>query len=447
MTNEKFKEKMKNPVLPYLNRMQKEMKNVFPKEYDIIMELLTKKQLSMKRITIRKKYGLSNYSASVVIDFFNYLQSLRKNNDIFNPKDTKIKNNYLYKWFIDYDSDSDSDKENSVEENNKIEEEVITMQKENKQIKQKITKEIVIKTKEILKNHTIKEAAEIINISTSSIFRIKNGQYDHLLENDMITNSSENKKESNYSSKEDKLDTEDFNTEDSIYIPRTYSCRQKFINFIECGLIKYRHSMPVDLFIFNKSLTDKEMSDFIYLDKLINKFIDDNVTFDKNGRALESLKLYATGLQCALAAVIKVCSYRKIGLEVMHYNPISCTYLSQKIFDASDLNNIINLKRYSHEIFYYDCNINDLTNSEYIYELRLVVPNQYNDTTLYSESTLSDDFYKILQFYKLIILDIATSLNNEFVSIRSYKKSDETKKFEFERQLLYSNNYQRIENK
>ena len=207
---------MKNPVLPYLNRMQKEMKNVFPKEYDIIMELLTKKQLSMKRITIRKKYGLSNYSASVVIDFFNYLQSLRKNNDIFNPKDTKIKNNYLYKWFIDYDSDSD--KENSVEENNKIEEEVITMQKENKQIKQKITKEIVIKTKEILKNHTIKEAAEIINISTSSIFRIKNGQYDHLLENDMITNSSENKKESNYSSKEDKLDTEDFNTEDSIYI-------------------------------------------------------------------------------------------------------------------------------------------------------------------------------------------------------------------------------------
>ena len=57
--------------------------------------------------------------------------------------------------------------------------------------------------------------------------------------------------------------------------------------------------MPVDLFIFNKSLTDKEMSDFIYLDKLINKFIDDNVTFDKNGRALESLKLYATGLQCA----------------------------------------------------------------------------------------------------------------------------------------------------
>ena len=131
----------------------------------------------------------------------------------------------------------------------------------------------------------------------------------------------------------------------------------------------------------------------------------------------------------------------------MHYNPISCTYLSQKIFDASDLNNIINLKRYSHEIFYYDCNINDLTNSEYIYELRLVVPNQYNDTTLYSESTLSDDFYKILQFYKLIILDIATSLNNEFISIRSYKKSDETKKFEFERQLLYSNNYQRIENK
>ena len=91
----------------------------------------------------------------------------------------------------------------------------------------------------------------------------------------------------------------------------------------KAGLCSDRHEMNVDTFIYG-TLTEEEMFDY---SKLYNKAIE---FIEKLPSKV--LHLYCTGIQCALAAVIKACHDKKVTLSLFHYNAHMSTYMRQDMW-------------------------------------------------------------------------------------------------------------------
>lgn len=94
------------------------------------------------------------------------------------------------------------------------------------------------------------------------------------------------------------------------------------------GLCADRHEMNVSQFIFG-TLTEKEMFNYPLLYNKAMAFIADNCP----GKILH---LYCTGMQCALASVIKACHDSKCTLSLFHYNASTSTYLRQDMWKYND---------------------------------------------------------------------------------------------------------------
>ena len=86
------------------------------------------------------------------------------------------------------------------------------------------------------------------------------------------------------------------------------------------GLIRNRHQMPVDDFIFDviDDVTDLDWLHQVSLDKL---------------KCLSSDKLgiYVTGLSTALVAALNTCRYLGIDVELYHYNRDTDSYYAQQV--------------------------------------------------------------------------------------------------------------------
>ena len=86
------------------------------------------------------------------------------------------------------------------------------------------------------------------------------------------------------------------------------------------GLIRNRHEMPVDDFIFETidDVTDLDWLHQVSLDKL---------------KCLSSDKLgiYVTGLSTALVAALNACRYLGIDVELYHYNRDTDSYYAQQV--------------------------------------------------------------------------------------------------------------------
>lgn len=93
------------------------------------------------------------------------------------------------------------------------------------------------------------------------------------------------------------------------------------------GLCSDRHEMNVDTFMYG-ILTEEEMFDY---PKLYNKAIE---FIEKLPSKV--LHLYCTGIQCALAAVIKACHDKKVTLSLFHYNAHVGTYMRQDMWKYSE---------------------------------------------------------------------------------------------------------------
>ena len=101
---------------------------------------------------------------------------------------------------------------------------------------------------------------------------------------------------------------------------------------IKCITCSERHlSMPNVKNIFGVQVSAKEMFDFEALQTKAEKFIKENISFI-NGKALDSLELYITGLTVLTTAVIVACNKLQVNLVVMHYDRDSRTYKGQQIF-------------------------------------------------------------------------------------------------------------------
>lgn len=86
------------------------------------------------------------------------------------------------------------------------------------------------------------------------------------------------------------------------------------------GLIRNRHQMPVDDFIFESinDVTDLDWLHQVSLDKLRNL-------------SSSNVGIYVTGLSTALVAVLNACRYLGINVELYHYNRDTDSYYAQQV--------------------------------------------------------------------------------------------------------------------
>lgn len=97
---------------------------------------------------------------------------------------------------------------------------------------------------------------------------------------------------------------------------------------VKVGLCADRHEMNVDKFIYG-TLTENEMFNYPLLYNKAMTFIADNCPN-------RILHLYCTGIQCALASVIKACHDSKCTLSLFHYNAATSTYMRQDMWKYTD---------------------------------------------------------------------------------------------------------------
>lgn len=116
-------------------------------------------------------------------------------------------------------------------------------------------------------------------------------------------------------------------------------------NIVRVGLIKDRHSMPVQEYIFDRVIN---VFDYEYMTNVVNSFLRTRMDIEiTEGIALnqcdleavpiikgkKKLVVYVTGLTSATAEVIKWCAKHGVSLTLMHFDYSTGGYRSQVIFD------------------------------------------------------------------------------------------------------------------
>lgn len=116
-------------------------------------------------------------------------------------------------------------------------------------------------------------------------------------------------------------------------------------NTLIVGLIKGRHPLPVDEYIFNEAITD--VHDYEAIAKTIKDFIKNRVGVGTcTGQALDSndytdiqlfcgmkkLEVYVTGLTPVTVELVKWCAYNGITLTLMNFDTATNSYKAQEVF-------------------------------------------------------------------------------------------------------------------
>lgn len=112
---------------------------------------------------------------------------------------------------------------------------------------------------------------------------------------------------------------------------------------VRVGLIKGRHEMPVNEYIFDEI---EDVLDFNKMNETIYSFLENRVGISivtSTGinqidysdvtclKGNKKLIVYCTGLTAAVAQLIKLCMLNGISLSLMHYNRDNDDYVEQII--------------------------------------------------------------------------------------------------------------------
>lgn len=115
---------------------------------------------------------------------------------------------------------------------------------------------------------------------------------------------------------------------------------------IVAGLIKGRHELPVEEYIFEKI---DDPSDIDAIEKVATDWVEKNCSIDiVLGKGINQvsdyypdtlihkgkvkLVIYVTGLTVALTAVLKACALNGVRTVLMHYNSSTGEYVEQYMF-------------------------------------------------------------------------------------------------------------------
>lgn len=169
-------------------------------------------------------------------------------------------------------------------------------------------------------------------------------------------------------------------------------------NVVECTLVSKRHDpvSGVKLNVF-ETFDTKLMFDYSKQEEIMKEFIDKNFTF-KNGKSEQILKIFCTGIQCALGSALKVCFERNVPVILMHWNNMTCRYVSQEI--TGKIENVIEpnpVLRYFTDL--YTINPNDVINlkkHDTFYLITVVYNNQKTNVIFIDEDEAWLEYRKIL---------------------------------------------------
>lgn len=214
-----------------------------------------------------------------------------------------------------------------------------------------------------------------------------------------MTESYKNKKDKVPSTEKKKSQKDSKNT-------KSDDKKKSFDNtrIIKVGLIRNRHIMPVDNFIFD-SIPDDMIFDFDWMDKTVRNFILSNINFvtreDEVTVPDKKLYVYVTGLSSALASVIKICSELCINLTLFHFDTKSGSFLPQIIFEnfKQSKNRMIgNIFKNNGKVIFTDCTFNDIFNSEF-YLIEMVNFDSENKNDRQRDMYIVKDYSNLWRFY------------------------------------------------
>lgn len=265
--------------------------------------------------------------------------------------------------------------------------------------KTKITEDIV---KGILdRSKSYAELKERFGISTTTIIRVRQGIYKGKFPN--AYNSDPQSKP---------VDTTQVPVKDVLtkIVPSCYWTR--------CALVAGRHNMPVQKAIFKHSLSKEQMFNEIELERIVTDFINIELEKDSSG-----ILCYTTGIQCALGALIKVCSQRRVNLILMNYDTDTSTYHSQIIwkefpnYQEPDID-IHQSQMYSNVLRTYDvanlynCKVEELHNIIFIVS-KVIFDNEHDmSSSTYRVAYICKSETDAWQLYSELIPDLARTTDN-----------------------------------
>ena len=215
-------------------------------------------------------------------------------------------------------------------------------------------------------------------------------------------------------------------------------------DIVEVALISDRHDMYVTSGIFEKGLDNSLMINYEKQYEMCNKWINRNIKFE-NGIAKQNIILYCTGLQCALASVIKCCYERKVNLILKHYNPETNTYTSQIMWDQfgkiADIvfpfEKLIN----KGTIYTYNISIEEISNTS---KLHVISINKHktNVNSSFEECfyIIVKDFNAIWEIYPKFVAAIQDNLS-EYYSIFATTASIRSTGFVWDDNIAKSYNF------
>lgn len=196
--------------------------------------------------------------------------------------------------------------------------------------------------------------------------------------------------------------------------------------FLEVGLIKNRHPIPVSDYIFEK-IDNNNLDKFDWQEYMIEKFIDDHIEFDENGIPNMGLQVFVTGLQCVLGALIKVCRKKKVNLTLRHYNPDKGKYVPQIIineFRTTGTNVPTSLWGHvisNDRLYTYDLDINNIESFHNFFGVSIIQRDTNNK--IIDKHTIFTSTYKDMYIiYLEKLFEIEENLKKVDIYLNRYEK-------------------------
>ena len=258
-----------------------------------------------------------------------------------------------------------------------INNEDIKLQPQRKKRKTPTPEDIEMVVDLIKEGYTYEQIAELTDLSTSTIGRIK-AKYVTSVKSHNVQTEKE----------AERVQYKNVN-EDIVQIAN---------DSIRVGLVADRHVMPVNDFIFKEALSKELMFDYDKIEEICKDYIKDMIDFDKNGKALQGLIVYVTGIQCASSSLIKVANEMKVNLTFRHYDTDTKTYHTQIIWDkfnnGSLPEELSELFMNCRNSYTYKCNVEELLKNASLAKLTEVHYDnnsnfEYQDMYLTSDTTMA----------------------------------------------------------
>lgn len=191
---------------------------------------------------------------------------------------------------------------------------------------------------------------------------------------------------------------------------------------VTAGMIGHSHEFPVMECIFPERLSQDQIFDFDYHNKVIDAF------FKSKPKTIKELNLYASGLQTVLCSIVRYCQKNKISLNVFHYDQVASgrySYIEQQVLSYANRpkkvicrETVSNVADHYMYTYTYKTKLTELKENDECYVLKITHPSLFNETrTIYDSCIIINDFDVMMDLYTKILKSMMFNPSDKHVSI------------------------------